>query len=44
MLTLAAAAWQRGDSVAAADAAPIYIRDEVARTTAQRLADKQALS
>jgi tRNA threonylcarbamoyladenosine biosynthesis protein TsaB len=44
MLTLAAAAWQRGECVAAADAAPIYIRDEVARTTAQRLADKQALS
>lgn len=44
MLTLAAAAWQRGERVAAADAAPIYIRDEVARTTAQRLADKQALS
>ena len=42
MLPLAAAAWQRGDSVAAADAAPVYIRDEVARTTAQRLADKQA--
>jgi tRNA threonylcarbamoyladenosine biosynthesis protein TsaB len=44
MLTLAAAALQRGERVAAADAAPIYIRDEVARTTAQRLADKQALS
>jgi len=44
MLPLAAAVWQRGDSVAAADAAPVYIRDEVARTTAQRLADKQALS
>jgi tRNA threonylcarbamoyladenosine biosynthesis protein TsaB len=44
MLTLAAAAWQRGERVAAADAAPIYIRDELARTTAQRLADKQALS
>ena len=44
MLTLAAAAWQRGECVAASDAAPIYIRDEVARTTAQRLADKQALS
>jgi tRNA threonylcarbamoyladenosine biosynthesis protein TsaB len=42
MLPLAAAVWQRGDSVAAADAAPVYIRDEVARTTAQRLADKQA--
>ena len=44
MLTLAAAAWQRGECVAASDAAPIYIRDEVARTTAQRLADKQALA
>jgi len=43
MLTLTAAAWQRGERVAASDAAPIYIRDEVARTTAQRLADKQAL-
>ena len=42
MLTLAAAAWQRGDCIAAADAAPVYIRNEVARTTAQRLADKQA--
>ena len=42
MLTLAAQAWSRGEAVAAENALPVYVRDEVARTTAQRLADKQA--
>jgi tRNA threonylcarbamoyladenosine biosynthesis protein TsaB len=40
MLRLAGAAWDRGDRVSAHDAAPLYVRDEVARTTVQRLADK----
>ncbi len=42
MLKLAAGAWARGEAVAAADALPLYVRDEVARTTAQRLHDKQS--
>ncbi|MSQ65719.1 MAG: tRNA (adenosine(37)-N6)-threonylcarbamoyltransferase complex dimerization subunit type 1 TsaB [Limnohabitans sp.] len=42
MLTLAAQAWAGGDAVAAADALPVYVRDDVARTTAQRTADKLA--
>ena len=44
MLRLAAQAWSRGLAVAAQDALPVYVRDEVARTTAQRLADKQAVT
>ena len=40
MLKLAARAWARGEAVAADAALPLYIRDDVARTTAQRLSDK----
>jgi tRNA threonylcarbamoyladenosine biosynthesis protein TsaB len=42
MLTLARLAWQRGQAVPAQDAMPVYVRDDVARTTAERLADKAA--
>ena len=42
MLLLATQAWQRGEAVAAEHAMPVYVRDEVARTTAERLADKAA--
>jgi len=42
MLKLAASAWSRGEAVDAALALPLYVRDDVARTTAQRLADKLA--
>ena len=42
MLTLATLAWQRGQAVPAQDAMPVYVRDDVARTTAERLADKAA--
>jgi len=42
MLVLAKSAWLRGEGVAAQDALPVYVRDEVARTTAERLADKSA--
>jgi tRNA threonylcarbamoyladenosine biosynthesis protein TsaB len=42
MLVLAKSAWLRGEGVAAQDALPAYVRDEVARTTAERLADKSA--
>jgi tRNA threonylcarbamoyladenosine biosynthesis protein TsaB len=37
---LARLAWERGEAVAASDALPVYVRDDVARTTAQRLAAK----
>ena len=40
MLRLARLAWERGEAVAASDALPVYVRDDVARTTAQRLAAK----
>lgn len=40
MLPLATLAWQRGQAVPAQDAMPLYVRDDVARTTAERLADK----
>jgi tRNA threonylcarbamoyladenosine biosynthesis protein TsaB len=40
MLKLAARAWARGEAVHAASALPLYVRDDVARTTAQRLSDK----
>jgi tRNA threonylcarbamoyladenosine biosynthesis protein TsaB len=40
MLRLARLAWVRGEAVAASDALPVYVRDDVARTTAQRLAAK----
>jgi tRNA threonylcarbamoyladenosine biosynthesis protein TsaB len=33
---LALAAWQRGDTLDAADALPVYVRDKVALTTAER--------
>ncbi|MFZ9336892.1 MAG: tRNA (adenosine(37)-N6)-threonylcarbamoyltransferase complex dimerization subunit type 1 TsaB [Limnohabitans sp.] len=42
MLTLARLSWQRGQAVPAQDAMPVYVRDDVARTTAERLADKAA--
>jgi tRNA threonylcarbamoyladenosine biosynthesis protein TsaB len=42
MLVLAKSAWLRGEGVAAQDALPVYVRDEVALTTAERLADKSA--
>jgi tRNA threonylcarbamoyladenosine biosynthesis protein TsaB len=42
MLVLAKYAWLRGEGVAAQDALPVYVRDDVARTTAERLADKAA--
>jgi tRNA threonylcarbamoyladenosine biosynthesis protein TsaB len=42
MLRLAASAWSRSEAVDAALALPLYLRDDVARTTAQRLADKLA--
>jgi tRNA threonylcarbamoyladenosine biosynthesis protein TsaB len=42
MLVLAKYAWLRGEGVAAQDALPVYLRDDVARTTAERLADKAA--
>ena len=35
---LAAQAWARGETLDAADALPIYVRDKVAQTTAERLA------
>ncbi|MCX7271012.1 MAG: hypothetical protein NT095_11090 [Burkholderiales bacterium] len=40
MLKLAARAWAREEAVHAALALPLYVRDDVARTTAQRLSDK----
>ena len=40
MLKLAAHAWERGEAMNAASALPLYLRDDVARTTAQRLSDK----
>lgn len=40
MLKLAARAWERGEAMNAASALPLYLRDDVARTTAQRLSDK----
>ncbi len=42
MLRLAHAAWLRGDAVDADQALPLYVRDEVALTTAERMALKAA--
>ena len=39
---LARAAWARGDAVDAAQALPLYLRDKVALTTAERAAARQA--
>lgn len=38
MLDLAASAWQRGLAIAPEEAAPLYVRNKVAQTTAERLA------
>lgn len=40
LATLARAAWQRGETVDAALALPLYVRDKVAQTTAERQAAK----
>lgn len=37
LLRLAQAAWRRGDTVAAENAWPVYVRDKVAQTTAERM-------
>jgi tRNA threonylcarbamoyladenosine biosynthesis protein TsaB len=42
MLRLAHAAWLRGDAVDADQALPVYVRDQVALTTAERLSLKAA--
>ena len=42
LLRLAPLAWQAGQSVRAQDAMPLYVRDKVAQTTAERLAAKPA--
>lgn len=38
LLTLAEAAWRRGERLDAAQALPLYVRDKVAQTTAERAA------
>jgi tRNA threonylcarbamoyladenosine biosynthesis protein TsaB len=38
LLTLAEAAWRRGEQLDAAQALPLYVRDKVAQTTAERAA------
>ncbi|MEO7335936.1 MAG: tRNA (adenosine(37)-N6)-threonylcarbamoyltransferase complex dimerization subunit type 1 TsaB, partial [Caldimonas sp.] len=40
MLTLARVAWHRGEAIDAALALPLYLRDKVAQTTAEREAAK----
>lgn len=40
LLRLGAAAWQRGEALPADQALPVYVRDQVALTTAERLALK----
>ena len=35
---MAGQAWERGETLDAADALPVYVRDKVAQTTAERLA------
>lgn len=42
LLRLAPALWQAGRAVPAEQALPLYIRDKVAQTTAEREADKAA--
>lgn len=42
LLQLAGQAWQRGDRLAADQALPLYLRDKVAQTTAERLALREA--
>ncbi|WP_428421623.1 tRNA (adenosine(37)-N6)-threonylcarbamoyltransferase complex dimerization subunit type 1 TsaB [Methylibium sp.] len=42
LLALARAAWARGEQVDAACALPLYVRDRVAQTTAERMALRQA--
>lgn len=42
LLALAEAAWRRGEAVDAAQALPLYIRDKVAFTTAEREAMREA--
>jgi tRNA threonylcarbamoyladenosine biosynthesis protein TsaB len=41
-LHLAPSVWQAGQAVTAADARPLYVRDKVAQTTAERLVTKAA--
>lgn len=40
LLDLAELAWARGEAVAPADALPLYVRDKVALTSAERAAHK----
>lgn len=42
LASLARAAWQRGEGVEAGQALPVYLRDKVASTTAERAAAAQA--
>ncbi|MBI5927529.1 MAG: tRNA (adenosine(37)-N6)-threonylcarbamoyltransferase complex dimerization subunit type 1 TsaB [Aquabacterium sp.] len=44
LAALAQRAWQRGQTLDAALALPLYVRDKVAQTTAERVAVKAALS
>lgn len=39
---LSVAAWERGERLSADEALPLYLRDKVAQTTAERLAARQA--
>lgn len=40
LLALAQAAWARGERLDAAQALPLYVRDKVAQTTAERMAER----
>jgi tRNA threonylcarbamoyladenosine biosynthesis protein TsaB len=42
LMRLALAAWQAGHAVTASEALPLYLRDKVAQTTAERMAQKAA--
>ncbi len=44
LAALARCAWQRGETLDAALALPLYVRDKVAQTTAERVAVKAAIS